>query len=811
MSRFSGNGLLRQSTIVVVFTYVLLAGATLNGLALYEAINLSLGLLALAGGAWLVWTWRRGWASVCSPMTIAYTAYLAAYAVSAAFSTDPRRSLNALVLTVLYAFVWLLVSDLLRRGWPAESFTRVMTVVASIVIGLALWQAVRYESSWLETSGGGPLLPPVILRPNPLLTHANMVAAFLNLFWPIVLVKLLSANSWPGRAAAGVWILSAWGVILLTSSRGAWLGAAAALFVAVGLWWVAREKRRLPSPRLSAGWLAAGAGVFLLVAIVGVAAVRLLQNPTHGSGWSARGLFWQAAWDAFVDHPIVGLGPDTYATAFMQHRSIPPYTLYVRAHSQVMHVLAENGLVGILAGGALIAAAGWAGWRHWQSGSVTERRLLAGVAGALVATIVHGLFDTPPAVPVNALVISIWAAVLVTSPSTVVRRQGAGWRRLVPASILVALIGVGAWSQFAYRPYLDGVTLANVGDWERAAPSLEMAVSRDPGQVLYNLASGYVHGVLASRGDEAALLVAVRRYETAIEREPGYGLNHANLAALYWQKGERPAALAAMARAVAGAPEEATFWLDLGLYREEMGDLSGAGVAYSRTLTLRPVWADAYYWRENDFRRSILGEWRRVHALQSPQSMAEQAEFALASGRFEDALELYNQALKANPQRASGYAGRAAALLELGREEQAAQDARVAIFIGGQEPTVVACSHWLLAQVAHNQGDLDAAVLLAEQALAAYRYQSIFGPGTHGSSIYGWAIFYRLGLMDDLLPQLVTIRYTDREIGWMESLASWYTEAGDLASARRICEEAFLAAPDAIWAAQCPETLDREQ
>lgn len=813
MSRLNRKDLIRQAAIVVVFTYVLLAGGTLNGLALYEAINLSLGLIGLLGAVWLVWAWRRKRPLACSPFAIVYGLYLLGYTLSAVLSRDPRRSLNALCLTVLYALVWALVSDLLGRGWSPDVFIRTMTVIASGVIALALWQTARYELDWLTVSGGEPFLPPVILRPNPLLTHANMVAAFLNLFWPTALIRVLSGASWPRRLPAVLWVLLAWMVILLNSSRGAWLGAAIALPVTVGLWWLAGRKAHrssIPRLRFSIRWLATGAILLLVVAAMGLVAARLLQNPTHGSGLSSRSLFWQAAWDAFIAHPIVGLGPDTYATAFMQRCSIPPYTLYVRAHSQLMHVLAENGLVGILTGGVLLVAAGWAGWRRWQSGAVAERRLLAGVVGALAATAVHSLFDTPPAVPVNALVIAAWVAILVTSPSSVVRQRCAAWGRVAATLILVALIGAGAWSQYAYRPYLKGVSLANVGDWERAAPELEIAVSRDPGHALYNLASGYVHGVLAGRGDEEALPIAIQRYEIAVEREPGYGLNHASLAVLSWQKGERSAALSTMGRAVEISPQEATFWLNLGLYREEAGDLLGAGTAYSQTLTLRPVWADAYFWRETDFRRSILEDWQRANALQARQSVAEQAQFALEAGRFEEALELYDQALGADPQRASVYAGRADALFELGRDEEAARDARIAGFLGGSDPVAAARSRWLLAQVAYDRGELDTALLFGERALDAYRYQSVFGPGTYGSSIYGWAIFYRVGLVDDMLPQLVIIRYTDQQIGWMETLAAWYKEVGDLDSARRICEEAFVAAPDAAWAEQCLQTLGRE-
>ena len=415
-------------------------------------------------------------------------------------------------------------------------------------------------------------------------------------------------------------------------------------------------------------------------------------------------------------------------------------------------------------------------------------------------TAIHSLFDTPPAVPVNALVIAMLAAILTTQLRPVERQRHAAWWRLALTLILLALLGVGVWSQYAYRPYLKGAALANVGDWEAAAPELETAVARDPSHALYNLASGYDHGVLAARGDTDALPVAVARYRVAIRREPGYGLNHANLAALYWQQGDAAAALATMERATQAAPGEPTFWLNLGLYREGMGDLAGAHEAYEQVLTLRPWWVEAYYWRANDFRRSVLEAWQTAHPPQEPQSAAGKAQAALASARYDEALRLYDQVLAANPQWASGYAGRAEALMELGRYQEAIRDARVAAFIGGLEPITIVHADWVRAQIAYCQGDPDTALTLGEQALDAFRQQSIFGPGTYGTSIYGWAIFYRLGLSDDLLPQLETIRYTDAILERLQTLGGWYEEAGDVASARRIYEEAWTAAPDAAWA-----------
>ncbi len=809
------KSLLQQSAVAVVFTYLLLAGGTLNGLAQYQVINVSLGLLALIGVGWLGWTWWRRQPVALSPLTLVYAAFVAAYALSSLFSIDPRRSLNALLLTLLYFLLWVLVTDLLSRGWPAESLTRAFVVVGTLIIALALWQTVRYAQDWLAASGGQPLIPPVILRPNPLLTHANMVAAFLNLLWPLLLVQLLGGQSWLGRIVAASWILLAWAVILLASSRGAWLGTAAALPVTVALGWLAGQtapwsalRRRLSAVSqraVAARWLAAGLAALLLLAAVGAVGARLLRNPTHGVGFGSRQLFWEAAWQAFLADPLSGQGPDTYVTAYLGHVSIPPNELYVRAHSQVMQLLAENGLLGILSGAALLATAGWAAVRRWRAATVTQRRSLAGVVGALAATAVHGLFDTPSAVPVNAMLIVALAAISTTAPRPVERQRGAAAWRAALTLLLLAVLAAGAWSQSAYPPYLDGLAAVDRGDWPAAAPLLETAVARDPDHTLYNMASATVHGVLAAQGDEGALSIAIARYQAAIAHEPGYGLNSANLAALYWQQGQTDLALSMIEQAIAAAPEEPTLWLNLGLDHEQRDALPAAQEAYERVLELRPAWAESYFWRANDWRRTLRDAWQTAHPLAN--SSTQQAAIDLAAGRYEPALAFYEQALAANPLWMDGYVGHAAALIGLGRYAQADRDLRIVTLIGQADSNAVVTAAWLRAEQAYRQGDLPAAILRGEQALDVLRQQPAWGSVINSPALYGWAAFYRLVVRADALPQLQLVRYLDHHVVWMETLGGWYEEAGDLEGARRLYRQAQQAAPDTVVAVERLEAL----
>jgi len=806
--------LAREGAITVVFTYLLLVGGTLNGLALFEVITVSLVFLAVIGLSWLGEAWRQGRQLQLPRAARAYGIFLVAYGVSAAFSLDPRRSASALALTTLYALAWALVADLIAEGWPADMFVRVVMILGTILVGMALWQSIDHQLGWLKVrSSDQAWLAPRILRPHPFLTNTNMVAAFVNLLWPIGLVKLLSTKVTAKRAVLGIWTLLAWVALLLTSSRGGWVGATLALPVTTALWWLVNRTNTRAGLRAAESshrarpkrWLPA---VLALVVGVILAATYVLDRTSHTAGLESRRRFWVAAWRAFNSHPVLGLGPDTYVSAYLRHMSVPPGGLFVRAHSQVAHILAENGLLGLISGGALVTAMVRDGYARWRRSDATAQRMLAGVVGGLVATAGHGVFDTPQAIPMNSIVIATWAAILTSDP----RRPPKRTQRLVDARALLSLLLIcltmfGVWSQYAYRPYLSGIDSAHEDRHGRAAEDLEKAAARDPHHAVYSLASAYVHGVLANHGDRSAATKSIARYERAIAKEPGYALHYANLASLHRQQGNTPAALDTMERAVDAAPQAAALWLNLGLYLEEAENLAGAKQAYHQVLELRKSWADAYYWRANEFRRAVLREERNVALPAESETPVRRAEEAMALSNYERALRLYDQALVDNPRWTAGHLGRARSLVALGRHKEASQAAGLASFGSGSDSTTGARITWTLAQIAHGQGDLGEASVLGEKALDVYRTASIFGPGESSTALYSWAVFYRLGPPQMGLPQLVTIRFPDEQVEWMVALGGWYEEKNDFDAARRVYEEALQAAPDTEMARQRLSTL----
>src|SRR4029453_11470620 len=129
----------------------------------------------------------------------------------------------------------------------------------------------------------------------------------------------------------------------------------------------------------------------------GFATLASLAQRVRQFGESAsRQHIWQAAWDIFRDHPLVGAGLDTVQIAFAAKRTVAYWNLEgngspTRAHNEALNILATQGLLGGLAVLVLVAGVVIATRRALR---VAEDRLLVvALLAGLVAFGVQDLFS----------------------------------------------------------------------------------------------------------------------------------------------------------------------------------------------------------------------------------------------------------------------------------------------------------------------------------------------------------------------------------------------------------------------------------
>jgi putative inorganic carbon (HCO3(-)) transporter len=305
-----------------------------------------------------------------------------------------------------------------------------MPKVTNIILGVTLWRFVRlYPTSlvawpgYLAAAGGMAMLgglatdwpsklqflPGVLetLEANQVRIpespargiQANQLAAVLLLLLPVTLcLSLDRGRSRTGRLAMGLISLVALTVLLLTQSRGAWLGLAAGLlFIAaaragVGTW--ASDRRLLLSV----------AGVVLMGVMIAWALPAIypsLEAPPQETvvgnlrSLRFRGELWRWGVAAVHDFPLTGVGLGAFRDVA---RRLYPVNIVAandlaHAHNVLLQVALDGGLPGLIAYLGMLLATVQAAWPRSGNSRANESRQL-GLLACLVALHAFGLADT---------------------------------------------------------------------------------------------------------------------------------------------------------------------------------------------------------------------------------------------------------------------------------------------------------------------------------------------------------------------------------------------------------------------------------
>lgn len=558
--------------LVLLFTYLAAVGATFNGLlTLVDTQPLTLTLFGLCVALWFVAHLRRGWRWHTSAFDLIFLLWGGAIALSVLANPHTwRRSAEAIWYVLLYIGVFYLLYDVLsNNGLNLDAIIDALLIVGFVILLLGYWQTVLAMQRGLG-----------IPRPVSTLGNYNYLGAFIVMLAPFALLRALQAKNVFARAAMKIYLLLALLLLLLTTSRGAWVGMGAA-FALFGIMWLA-QRDLLRIAKLRAWWmqqpqrtrrrLTVGIGV-VCIATVGVVMAFFYIFTIGGRGAQWRTLVWQAALEQFSASPLVGNGLFTYGYHLPTFWSIPPQQPHAHAHSIPFNVLAELGLLGF---GVLLLSAGvtlWLLWRKWRALKAAERLPFIAITTALIGFGTHNLFDTPAMMPLITLMglLLFVLAIVPVNPQP----MRANWRvRGHPigiAGLWVALLLVGFWHANLYGYYFRTLETTLDGEnYAQAAQALDGWIAADPRQPMYPMQQGLLWGLAAAQGDVEAARAAIASYAYYLALEPNQAPAWANLAALYWQSGDAAAASASIAEARRLAPDWPHFARNARVYSAEI-------------------------------------------------------------------------------------------------------------------------------------------------------------------------------------------------------------------------------------------------
>lgn len=316
----------------------------------------------------------------------------------------------------LRAFRWFIAEPLAfvaltrwaaRSQAPSGEMTPIVhRLIAAFVLGgaaVGLWALAQFVgtlvapqafSQHLGLDFSGDVLNR-LPRVTSVYTNPNNLGLYLGRVWPVAAALALSLYRARRRLALAyaAAALACLGGILVSFSRGAWLGAGAALMVLL-LPWLRRRFR---------AWLLPG----LLIGGVVLAAVGALMLGLRGSlaGGSAnvRLLLWREALALLARHPF-GVGLDQF---YYYHNPAFGNTLIDptlansndrnahHPHTLLLELWLNVGPLGVIAVALLLTRVLRGAWMVLRHSAATPAgwRVLGALA-ALAAALVHGMVDT---------------------------------------------------------------------------------------------------------------------------------------------------------------------------------------------------------------------------------------------------------------------------------------------------------------------------------------------------------------------------------------------------------------------------------
>lgn len=326
------------------------------------------------------------------------------------------RVLNGVVL--YYVVVrWCTTPERLRLG-----------LYGALLIGVGLAAFAPFSVTWSVSKL--PFVPAGVYQRFSLLVadtvHPNVMGGNLAMFLPLAAALLLfdgrDTPRWQSLLVVFAGI--SMGVMLvLTKSRGAWMGVALVLGLLVIMRW-----RRWG---LLAGGIVVGALVLGMqyTSLDWKTVLDLLSSNGAASGFDGRMDIWSRAVYMLQDFPFTGVGMGTFGPVA---DLLYPFFLaapgkVVHAHNLFLQIGADLGIPGLIAWLACWLGVIWMGWRVYrQTGAGLLRAAGVGVLLSQVVIAVHGIFDAVVWGQIRAapLLWLVWALGAAALRLTAAERKG---------------------------------------------------------------------------------------------------------------------------------------------------------------------------------------------------------------------------------------------------------------------------------------------------------------------------------------------------------------------------------------------------
>lgn len=251
---------------------------------------------------------------------------------------------NGLYFNLLLVSLFVVVSSI---PFDAERFRRFLSLLFILTLMVCLYAFIQFLG--LDTLFG----KQIASRPHSSVGNAVALAAILLLVLPYALVRVWEQKTPKHRVTAALTCLVILAVIVMTGSRGPWVGILVGLLAgAVGLLLTNKSYLRDNLIKISLVIITAGVFIIVLFSITG-AGYRLSLDSSFG----VRLVYIDVAVQMIKDSPLFGFGFESYRLAYPLYRPIEDAVDEYRPgivitptmiHNDYLQLSADNGIPSML-------------------------------------------------------------------------------------------------------------------------------------------------------------------------------------------------------------------------------------------------------------------------------------------------------------------------------------------------------------------------------------------------------------------------------------------------------------------------------
>ncbi|MEW1987586.1 O-antigen ligase family protein [Brevibacterium casei] len=350
------------------------------------------------------WLWH--------PSAVWLLVLLVIYLMSTMAARDPAVALRTVFIATLGAALAMTVRSLCSS---AQRWRILIAVLVSMGLFVSVFGFATSGSIETQSSGANALTG----RAVGVFTDPNQLGTFSAVMVMIAWALALAATTWPlrllGFLCAGLSAAS----LLVSFSRGAWMGAAVAAIPLIVVTFRYHLKWSLRITALLVGIGVPVAAVFapqMWTLVTG----RLLSILEPGSNPNDnRPFIYREAYRQILERPLLGQGPGNFTLESITADRVGTAVEAAHAHNLFLQVASEAGIVAAFALLAFGVGLAWRAWRMRAAVSQSDAVLGLGLICAIVAIAVQGMVDYTLGNPI--LYYLVWivlgALMAITQPS----------------------------------------------------------------------------------------------------------------------------------------------------------------------------------------------------------------------------------------------------------------------------------------------------------------------------------------------------------------------------------------------------------